>query len=100
MLLTDGMKKATYTNNDATDDNEESFIALAALTANVVRYLEGSNQQKEEGCTNDRKPEQGGERSEKTQREYIEYRLREVAQFEARARGDWRPPRRGPAKPP
>lgn len=68
------------------DDNDEelTFVRLAAVTANVVRFL------KEKQTTH------GNERAEKVERRenadeqksrYVGYRLREIREFERRARG-------------
>lgn len=72
------------THDKITQDNEEfSFITLAAATANVIRFLEGSEQQKEDA---QRDAEQGGDTEKKREekRAYIEQRLRDVAAFENR----------------
>ena len=74
----------THTMKNFDNDNEQfSFISLAAATANVVRYLEGSEQKKEDA---QRDAEQNGQANQKSdeQRAYIEQRLRDVAAFESR----------------
>jgi hypothetical protein len=68
------------------DDVEFSFVSLAALTANVVRYLQ-TNEKKDEPSsdkpnTSERTTERVNER-----RAFVERRLRDLDRFEDRARG-------------
>jgi hypothetical protein len=57
------------------DDEPFSFVSLAALTANVFRYLETDKQKHEEG---EREPasSSGDEQKRAEQLEYINHRLR------------------------
>lgn len=72
----------TYNN-----DNEElSFITLAAATANVTRYLtpdEKHDEDRERQTARDRAKKENAER----EREYIEHRLRELRSWERRISG-------------
>lgn len=68
------------------NDNEElSFISLAALTANVLQYLEIDKQQSEE---RERDPDAGNGDEQKggNNEEYIQDRLRQIRAFERRYR--------------
>ena len=75
--------------NPDNDNDELSFITLGAATLNVVRYLEGSEKQKEDA---QRKAEQSGDTEQKReeQRAYIEQRLRDIAKFEESFRPGYR----------
>ena len=68
------------------DNAELSFVSLAALTANVTRYLQTDKQKNEQG---ERKPEPGKRDDDKgsEHRAYVEKRLRELAAFERRVSG-------------
>ena len=69
------------------NDNEEfSFISLAALTANVVVYLQ-SNEKQEEAAQGERQPSYSDEEECKKQLQYVERRLADLRAFERRARG-------------
>ena len=73
---------------EGTHDNENeefSFVSLAALTANVTRYL--GLTEKKEGSSDESNA--GKERDQKAldQREFVRLRLREIETFEERARG-------------
>ena len=71
----------------ADNDNEEfSFISLAALTANVLQHLGLNEKQKEE-------PERQKDSSD-TRSDYIEQRVAEIEAFERRANGMRQRPRR------
>jgi uncharacterized membrane protein YqiK len=65
------------------NDNTDTWISLAAATANVVRWLEGTEQKKEDA---QRDAEQNTENDKKRdeQRAYIEQRLRDLTAFENR----------------
>ena len=68
------------------NDNEElSFVSLAALTANVVRYLEPEKDQREQ---REREPDTGNRDEQKGRQheEYVKDRLRELRAFESRYR--------------
>lgn len=70
--------------NEPTNDNEElSFIALGALTANVIRWLTEQSEKKKTD-DEDAKPEDQSEKDAEAQRDYIEHRLRELAAWEKR----------------
>jgi hypothetical protein len=67
---------------EALNDNDEfSFITLGAATANVVRYLEGSEKHQED---REREAQRNREQEKKKEEEraYIEQRLRDIAAFE------------------
>lgn len=70
------------------DNDELSFIHIAAATANVARYLvtEDHPPHDEEGTAN-RKGEREPKKNPDDERKYIEHRLREIAAFERRAAG-------------
>jgi hypothetical protein len=75
------MARGTHDN-----DNEPlSFVSLAALTANVTRYLR-LGEQKDDGSD---ERDAGKERDKKAleQREFVRLRLFEIQRFEDRARG-------------
>lgn len=66
------------------DDEELSFISLAALTANVTRYLKlEKNTDKDEANPKEDTPERVDQH-----RAFIEHRLRELANWERRIRQD------------
>ena len=71
---------------NADNDNRDPFTPLAALTANVVRYLSLNEKQDEQG-----RGEQDAGRPEEKEREGesrdVLYRLREIERFERRADG-------------
>ena len=72
------------------DENTQlSFLTLSAATKNVLRYLETSEQKKEE-----RDRDTGRDRTEKQDskdhRDYVDQRLRELAAFEQRYDGNKR----------
>jgi hypothetical protein len=75
------MESSSYAN-----DNEElSFVTLAAATANVVRYLQIDEQKTE---SDDERGSRGDD--EKRALEHLEFvtrRLRDLERFEDRARG-------------
>ena len=68
-----------------TDDDELTFVRLAAVTADVVRFL------KEKQTT--QRNERAGEKkedecSDQQSRRYVEHRVRELREFERRTRGE------------
>jgi len=72
------------------NDNEElSFITLGAATLNVVRYLESSEQKKEQ---REREAQRDAEKEEKAEqhRRAVDQGLRHIAAFEERASGKLR----------
>jgi hypothetical protein len=67
------------------NDNEPlSFVSLAALTANVTRYL-GLNEKKDAPSDDQRSSEEEKRAAERL--EFVNTRLRELDRFEDRARG-------------
>ncbi|MGA7807132.1 hypothetical protein [Bradyrhizobium sp.] len=73
--------------NEPDNDNELfSFITIAAATANVIRYLENcpcqNADRKQDGAT-----EQDDKKEPDEARDYVEQRVRELEEFENRARG-------------
>lgn len=80
----------THTTMNSTNDNSQDdplpFIALSALVANVVRYLE--NPKDKGGNDGPESPAKDtDEEKAKRHRDYVDQRLRELAAFERRARG-------------
>ncbi|WP_156433920.1 hypothetical protein [Bradyrhizobium retamae] len=72
---------------DAENENEPfPFQSLAQITA---RLLQGEKTKNEERPA-DRASERNDEQREEQQRHYVEQRLRDLAAFEARARGAWK----------
>jgi hypothetical protein len=70
--------------NPANDNEEFSFISLAAATANVVRYLEGSKEQRPDS---EREETPDSEIDRHREREsFVKTRLREIDRFERRYR--------------
>jgi hypothetical protein len=64
------------------NENEElSFITLGAATRNVVRYLESSEDEKEQR-ERDAQRSRDEKQKKEEQRAYIEQRLRDIAAFE------------------
>lgn len=76
-MLIGGMKNGTHNDND-------TWQTLAAATARVVLKLE---KQHREERPDDGAEDQRDERDPKAHDEYVERRLQELAQFEARTRG-------------
>jgi hypothetical protein len=69
-----------------TQDNEEfSFISLAAATANVVRYLEGSDEHQRDGERNAPRERDEKEKAD-DRRKAVEHGLRQIQRFEDRFR--------------
>ena len=68
-----------------TDNDDFTFISLAALTANVLKYLETDKQQSEQ---RERDPDAGNGDEQKggNNEEYIQDRLRQIRAFERRYR--------------
>ncbi|WP_139483256.1 hypothetical protein [Bradyrhizobium ivorense] len=91
--------KDTHSHNDNDANDPLPFIALAALTANVVTHLSAGKRQPDGNADSrangnaEQKPEKHTERD----CEGIKQRLEAVAAFERIARGEVRRPRRGPA---
>lgn len=79
MLLTIDMK-------DACNDNEElSFISLAAATANVIRWLQAEEPDQSNGAEKQRADYEKKER-DKRERADIERRIRDILAMEDRLR--------------
>ena len=78
---------------DMEGDNEEelSFVRLAAVTANVVRWLMETHEQKtEQGKGNEAKNDSDTQKQverDVQQRAYVDQRLCDLQAFERRARG-------------
>jgi hypothetical protein len=75
------MESSSYAN-----DNEElSFVTLAAATANVVRYLQIDKQKTE---SDEERSSSGDDEKRALDRlEFVNRRLRELERFEDRAKG-------------
>jgi hypothetical protein len=69
---------------EAANDNTDTWISLAALTANVVRYLQPNEKQNEEG-KRDPAPSGADEKKRAEECKYIEQRLKDIRAFERRA---------------
>lgn len=80
------MNKRTE-NNDNDENNALPFIKLAAVTANVIRYLETQNKNQNADRDADRAREKSDEEKAEDHRKYVDQRVREIAQFERRANG-------------
>jgi len=68
------------------DNDEFSFVSLAALTANVTRYLQTDKQDDEHS---ERDPASSGadEKKRAEEREYVEHRLKEIRSWERKISG-------------
>jgi hypothetical protein len=71
----------------ANDNEELSFISLAALTANVTRLLELTKEQQEHRDRNTGR-ERDKKQKTKDESDYINHRLRELAAWERRIDGN------------
>lgn len=70
-----------------TQDNDQlPFVSLAALTANVLRYLEPHKKQNKE-TADERERGNAGEKNSDSHAEAVNHRLRELRAFERRAAG-------------
>jgi hypothetical protein len=69
------------------DDEEMTFISLAALTANVTRYLKLDEQEQKPG-NNTPDPKENAGKSVNHDRAFVERRLRELSDWERRIRED------------
>jgi len=72
-----------------THDNENeplSFVSLAALTANVTRYLR-VDEKKNEESEREPAPSRGDEQKRAQELEYVERRLRELRSWERKISG-------------
>ena len=72
--------------NDNSKDDPAPFIQLAAIVANVVRYLEGRKEQKEHG-DRDAGCSDADEKCSNAQRETVNQHLSEPATFDRRVIG-------------
>jgi hypothetical protein len=64
------------------NEDELTFVKLAAVTANVVRWLMQVDEEKKESKTSNQ-----DERRDTEHEKYVVARLREIRAFEDRARG-------------
>ncbi|MET4184937.1 hypothetical protein ABIB94_007066 [Bradyrhizobium sp. JR7.2] len=71
------------------NDNSDTWIELAAATANLVRYLEKDRDQAPNGEA-DKNPEDDAERQRERER-FVQTRLREIERFERPYRSIKRP---------
>ena len=69
------------------DDEEFSFVSIAAATANVTRYLR-LDKKKDEERSEQQKPGNAAKDRVTNERALIEHRLRELAEWERRIRED------------
>jgi mannitol-1-phosphate/altronate dehydrogenase len=72
---------------DTHEDDELSFVTIAAATANALRYLKLDKEEKNPG-NNKPNPEEATEQAVVQQRAFVERRLRELADWERRIRED------------
>ena len=71
--------------NDS-DEEKLSFIHIAAVTANVVRFLKPQKKKDEESrCDNENR--KADEEKAERHRRYVDARLKELRSFERRSRG-------------
>lgn len=73
-------------NTPANENSELSFISLQAATRNVIQYLQGDKEQREESERETERADREKQREE-DQRKYIEQRLREAVIWERRISG-------------
>ena len=66
------------------DNDELSFITLGAATLNVVRYLVDDSQEHQDEAQRQTERDHTEEEKNNDRREYIDHRLRELAEFERR----------------
>ena len=66
------------------NDDELTFIRLAAVTANVVRWLKEKQTKPGNERTGEKKDD---EKRDEQSRHYVEHRVRSLREFERRARG-------------
>ena len=69
------------------DDDELTFIRLAAVTANVLRFLKLDEKQPKEDGERDGSATDQSVGKEKDHLRYLEHRVRDLREFERRARG-------------
>ena len=73
------MKAPTHDN-----DNSDTWIELAAATANLVRYLQGSKEKRPDS-EREENPDSDVDKKREHER-FVETRLREIERFERRFR--------------
>ena len=71
-------------NTETTTDNDTTWTILSAVTEKLVLKLEKEHRPDR---TDNRAKQDLREQDEKRHREYVEYRLRQLAKFEAMANG-------------
>ena len=69
------------------NDDELSFIRLAAVTANVVMRLLETHEQKTERSDKRTGEKKDDVQSDEQSSRYVEHRVRDLREFERRARG-------------
>ena len=74
-------------------DEELSFISIATATANALTYL-GLDKQKDDPSNHETDSSKGSGQSINKQRAFVDRRLRDLREFERRAGGIDRPPRK------
>jgi hypothetical protein len=69
------------------NEDELTFVKLAAVTANVVRWLMQVDEEKKEETGRDSNAGKTDEQRTEDERRYIETRLREIRAWEKRQKG-------------
>jgi len=69
-------------NNDS-DEEKLSFIHIAAVTANVIRFLKPQKKKDEESRSDNENRKADEEKAER-QRRYVDQRLKDLVAFERR----------------
>jgi hypothetical protein len=64
------------------------FHAKACCSAAVTAAPSGPCEKQQENCNDDGHTEEGGEQRSENRRDYVDRRLKEIAAFERRARGE------------
>ena len=83
MLFNGDMKNACNDNNE----DELTFVKLAAVTANVVRWLMKVDENKQEESAGNPDAGKKNEQSPEDHRRYVEQRVRETLAWEKRQKG-------------
>jgi hypothetical protein len=81
MVCVESMREADNENDELT------FVKLAAVTANVVRWLMQVDENRKEDTGEDSKPSNQDERRDTEHEKYVATRCREIRAWEKRARG-------------
>ena len=81
MLFVESMRQADNENDELT------FVKLAAVTANVVRWLMKVDENKQEESAGNPDAGNANKQSPEDERRYIETRLREIRSWEKRQKG-------------